>query len=152
MLDRRHNESDNLDNSGGGQQLNLTDGEPQLYRVLADYSALSDRELSMEEGEVVELVKVGCGGWWFVRWGKSLFQKSLFRLFNLQHFRVANYPDVEGWAPETYLERIPSRSFQSKLLYYFYFSIYQRFWGEEMKWNKIGHSSRSSSIQRSKTT
>ena len=67
MLDRRQNESDNLDNSGGGQQLNLTDGEPQLYRVLADYSALSDRELSMEEGEVVELVKVGCGGWWFVR-------------------------------------------------------------------------------------
>ena len=24
-------------------------------------------------------------------------------------FRVANYPDVEGWAPETYLERIPNR-------------------------------------------
>ena len=23
--------------------------------------------------------------------------------------RVANYPDVEGWAPETYLERIPNR-------------------------------------------
>ena len=48
--------------------LNLTaDTEPGLYRVLADYSALSDRELSMQEGEVVELIKVGCGGWWYVR-------------------------------------------------------------------------------------
>ena len=73
-----------------GPGLHPSETEPQLYRVLADYSALSDRELSMQEGEVVELVKVGCGGWWFVR--------------------VANYPDIEGWAPETYLERIPSRS------------------------------------------
>ena len=47
--------------------LNLMDSEPQLYAVLADYSALSDRELSMQEGEVVELIKVGCGGWWYVR-------------------------------------------------------------------------------------
>ena len=48
--------------------LSLTaDTEPGLYRVLADYSALSDRELSMQEGEVVELIKVGCGGWWYAR-------------------------------------------------------------------------------------
>lgn len=48
--------------------LSLTaDTEPGLYRVLADYSALSDRELSMQEEEVVELIKVGCGGWWYVR-------------------------------------------------------------------------------------
>ena len=48
--------------------LSLTaDTEPGLYRVLADYSALSDRELSMQEEEVVELMKVGCGGWWYVR-------------------------------------------------------------------------------------
>ena len=73
-----------------GPGLHPSETEPQLYRVLADYSALSDRELSMQEGEVVELIKVGCGGWWYVR--------------------VANYPDIEGWAPETYLERIPSRS------------------------------------------
>ena len=36
-------------------------------QVLADYSALSDRELSMQEGEIVELIKIGCGGWWYVR-------------------------------------------------------------------------------------
>merc|ERR1719400_2572046 len=74
---------------GEGPGLHPSETESQLYKVLADYSALSDRELSMQEGEVVELIKVGCGGWWYVR--------------------VANYPDIEGWAPETYLERIPSR-------------------------------------------
>lgn len=41
--------------------------EPQYYQVLADYSALSERELSIQEGEIVELIKIGCGGWWYVR-------------------------------------------------------------------------------------
>jgi hypothetical protein len=41
-----------------------------LYRVpqvLADYMALTGRELNLEEGEIVELIKIGCSGWWFVR-------------------------------------------------------------------------------------
>lgn len=77
------------------QSLDLTQdreaetGQPELYRVLADYSALSDRELSLQLGEMVQLVKVGCAGWWFVR--------------------LTSYPDTEGWAPETYLERVPGR-------------------------------------------
>jgi len=89
VLDRRQCDNENLDNNIMETPLNLTESDPQYYRVLADYSALSDRELSMQEGEVVELIKIGCGGWWYVR--------------------VANYPDIEGWAPETYLERIPNR-------------------------------------------
>ena len=53
--------------AGDGPGLHPSETETQLYKVLADYSALSDRELSMQEGEVVELIKVGCGGWWYVR-------------------------------------------------------------------------------------
>ena len=37
------------------------------YRVLADYTALTTREVNLHEGEVVELVKIGCAGWWYVR-------------------------------------------------------------------------------------
>jgi hypothetical protein len=36
-------------------------------QVLADYMALTGRELNLEEGEIVELIKIGCSGWWFVR-------------------------------------------------------------------------------------
>ena len=38
------------------------------YRVLADYTALTARELNLHEGEVVELVKIGCAGWWYIRY------------------------------------------------------------------------------------
>ena len=55
-----------------------------VYKVLADYTALSSREVGLEEGEVVRLVKVGCAGWWFVRKG-----------------------DSQGWAPSTYLQLLP---------------------------------------------
>ena len=53
--------------AGAGPGLHPSQTDAELYKVLADYSALSDRELSMAEGEVVELIKVGCGGWWYVR-------------------------------------------------------------------------------------
>lgn len=60
--------------------------EYPLYQVLADYVALSDRELSLHEQETVELVKTGCAGWWYVR-------------------QVSRYGS-EGWAPSTYLIKI----------------------------------------------
>ena len=60
--------------------------EYPLYQVLADYVALSDRELSLHEQETVELVKTGCAGWWYVR-------------------QVNRY-GREGWAPSTYLIKI----------------------------------------------
>ena len=45
------------------------------YRVLADYTALTTREVNLHEGEVVELVKIGCAGWWYVRLTGQLQEK-----------------------------------------------------------------------------
>ena len=59
------------------------------YRVLADYTALTSREVNLHEGEVVELVKIGCAGWWYVRF--------------------TGYNVTEGWAPSTYMEKLPAR-------------------------------------------
>ena len=57
-----------------------------LYKVLADYTALTRRELGLEEGDVVCVIKVGCAGWWYVR-------------------RLTD--GCEGWAPSTYLQLLP---------------------------------------------
>jgi hypothetical protein len=48
--------------------------------------ALTSREIDLNEDEVVELIKVGCAGWWYVR--------------------ITTYPYPEGWAPSTYLEKM----------------------------------------------
>ena len=56
------------------------------YLVLADYMALTSREIDLTEDETVELIKVGCSGWWYVR--------------------ITTYPYNEGWAPSTYLEKV----------------------------------------------
>lgn len=37
------------------------------YVALADYCAVGNSEVNMREGDMVELLKVGCAGWWFVR-------------------------------------------------------------------------------------
>lgn len=34
---------------------------------LADYCAVGPSEVSLREGDPVELLKVGCAGWWFVK-------------------------------------------------------------------------------------
>lgn len=34
---------------------------------LADYCAMGHSEVTMKEGDNVELLKVGCAGWWFVK-------------------------------------------------------------------------------------
>merc|ERR1711892_404612 len=60
------------------------------YQVLADYMALTGRELNLHEGESVQLIKIGCAGWWYVR--------------------LTVYPFSEGWAPSTYLEKLPVRN------------------------------------------
>ncbi len=57
-----------------------------LFLALADYVALTSRELHLSEDDAVELVKVGCAGWWYVR--------------------LVEYPYQEGWAPSTYLEKV----------------------------------------------
>ncbi|KAL3290289.1 hypothetical protein HHI36_023634 [Cryptolaemus montrouzieri] len=59
------------------------------YVVLADYFAMGCSEVNMKEGEVVELLKIGCTGWWYVKVCGSA---------------------AEGWAPAAYLENIFRRS------------------------------------------
>lgn len=59
------------------------------YKVLADYIAMTSRELNLHQGDVVELIKIGCAGWWFVRY--------------------CNERESSGWAPSTYLEKMPAR-------------------------------------------
>ena len=76
--------SGQLDRSSSVEQLDTDTA--QLYRALADYTALTARELNLHAGEVVALVRAGCAGWWYVR--------------------LASYPHTEGWAPSTYLDRV----------------------------------------------
>ena len=56
------------------------------YLVLADYDPLSDRELGLRQMDLVDLLKTGCAGWWFVR--------------------LVRAPYSQGWAPSTYLQQI----------------------------------------------
>ncbi|XP_065353804.1 guanine nucleotide exchange factor DBS-like isoform X3 [Cloeon dipterum] len=53
------------------------------FTALADYCAMGSSEVTMHEGDVIELLKVGCAGWWFVK------------VLGTQQ---------EGWAPSAYLE------------------------------------------------
>ncbi|XP_011866012.1 PREDICTED: guanine nucleotide exchange factor DBS-like isoform X1 [Vollenhovia emeryi] len=65
------------------------------YVALADYCAVGQSEVTMREGDTLELLKVGCAGWWFIKLIGS---------------------GLEGWAPAAYLEPISrktSRSSQS---------------------------------------
>jgi len=64
----------------------LDSGGPH-YTALADYTALTARELNLHLGDSLHLVKVGCAGWWYVR--------------------LAEFPYSEGWAPSTYLQAEP---------------------------------------------
>lgn len=59
------------------------------YVSLADYSAIGRSEVSMTEGDVVELLKVGCAGWWFVRVQSS---------------------QREGWVPAAFLEHYAKKA------------------------------------------
>ena len=63
-----------------------SNGTSSKFIVLADYMALTSREIDLSEDEVVDVIKIGCAGWWYVK--------------------LSNYPYLEGWAPSTYLEKI----------------------------------------------
>ncbi|XP_031630379.1 uncharacterized protein LOC116345285 isoform X1 [Contarinia nasturtii] len=60
---------------------------------LADYCAMGHSEVSMKEGDVVELLKIGCAGWWFIR---DLSNNG-----------------AEGWAPAAFLDPIHRRTHRS---------------------------------------
>ena len=81
-----------MDRSSSVEQLDVA-----RYRALADYTALTTRELNLHRGECVDLIKMGCAGWWYVR--------------------LHEYPYTEGWAPSTYLEKLthgPARENKNK--------------------------------------
>ncbi|XP_030369624.1 guanine nucleotide exchange factor DBS isoform X2 [Scaptodrosophila lebanonensis] len=62
------------------------------FVALADYTAMGHSEVSMREGETIELLKVGCAGWWYVRVLDT---------------------NAEGWSPAAYLESINRKSSRS---------------------------------------
>ncbi|CAL4075150.1 unnamed protein product, partial [Meganyctiphanes norvegica] len=62
------------------------------FLVLADYNAMGNSEVSLREGDFVDLIKVGCAGWWYVR--------------------VTGTP-YEGWSPAAYLERVLKKGSRS---------------------------------------
>ena len=61
------------------------DASGQRLVVLADYMALTSCEIDLNKDQVVELIKVGCAGWWYVC--------------------ITTYPYSEGWPQSTYLEK-----------------------------------------------
>ena len=69
--------------NGNAQQQNGESSRPTFpqYCALADYSALTSRELGLTQGEVVELVKIGCAGWWYVRRAQHPWTEGWWVLF-----------------------------------------------------------------------
>ena len=59
------------------------------YIALADYNRVGSGEISMREGDILEVLKIGNEGWWFVR------------------LRATG---EEGWAPASYLDSLKRRS------------------------------------------
>ncbi|KAF5275360.1 hypothetical protein FQR65_LT04188 [Abscondita terminalis] len=86
------NWSSDCSNSEEDEQQNNTAILSGRYVALADYCAMGISEVNMKDGDIVELLKVGCAGWWFVK---------LVGTSN------------EGWAPAAYLENIHRRTSRS---------------------------------------
>lgn len=64
----------------------------------------------MKEGDIVELLKIGCAGWWFVKViGRSEFGAPSGRILNMISSEIIGN-SLEGWAPAAYLEPINRKS------------------------------------------
>jgi len=61
----------------------------QEYTVLAEYTAVDSGEITLHEGDLIEVLKIGSDGWWYVRCMSS---------------------GEEGWAPASYLDMMKRRS------------------------------------------
>ncbi|XP_017865479.1 PREDICTED: uncharacterized protein LOC108615484 isoform X2 [Drosophila arizonae] len=97
MADRDHPEgcgwSSDYSNSEDEISVNEDNSTPgSKFIALADYTAMGHSEVSMREGEAIELLKVGCAGWWYVRVLDT---------------------NAEGWTPGAYLESINRKSSRS---------------------------------------
>ncbi|XP_070213209.1 guanine nucleotide exchange factor DBS-like isoform X2 [Littorina saxatilis] len=76
------NEEDNGQESSPGFEPSYR----QHFVSLGDYTAMDSTELSLGEGETVEVLRVGSHGWWYGRLITT---------------------GAEGWVPSTYLEPLP---------------------------------------------
>ncbi|XP_038122208.1 guanine nucleotide exchange factor DBS isoform X4 [Culex quinquefasciatus] len=85
------NSEDEFTHGGGGGGGGGEDGVLPGHKFvsLADYCAMGNSEVSMKETDIVELLKIGCAGWWFVK---------------------VIGTGLEGWAPAAYLEPINRKS------------------------------------------
>ncbi|XP_023171660.2 guanine nucleotide exchange factor DBS isoform X6 [Drosophila hydei] len=97
IADRDHPEgcgwSSDYSNSEDEISVNEDNSTPgSKFIALADYTAMGHSEVSMREGEAIELLKVGCAGWWYVRVLDT---------------------NAEGWTPGAYLESINRKSSRS---------------------------------------
>ncbi|XP_030557055.1 guanine nucleotide exchange factor DBS isoform X2 [Drosophila novamexicana] len=95
--DRDHPEgcgwSSDYSNSEDEMSVNEDNSTPgSKFIALADYTAMGHSEVSMREGEAIELLKVGCAGWWYVRVLDT---------------------NAEGWTPGAYLESVNRKSSRS---------------------------------------
>lgn len=74
-------------------------------------------EVSLREGDVVELLKVGCAGWWFVKILGKLYtieRNACDVIFNISNrFGSRIGVNVEGWAPAAYLESVNRKPYRS---------------------------------------
>nr|XP_041631624.1 guanine nucleotide exchange factor DBS isoform X5 [Drosophila kikkawai] len=92
---------DQLENCGWSSDCSNSEDELSLteennspgskFIALADYTAMGHSEVSLREGDTIELLKVGCAGWWYVRVLDSC---------------------AEGWAPGAYTQSINRKSSQ----------------------------------------
>lgn len=64
---------------------NLEEEPAITYTAIADYASLETSELSFNQGDTLQVLRVGEGGWWFAR-SQSKAQ--------------------EGWVPGSYLEQV----------------------------------------------
>lgn len=60
------------------------------YVSLADYCAMGNSEVSMKEGATVELKKIGCAGWWFVR----VLGKCFILFLSSRHISLEFHPKL----------------------------------------------------------
>jgi hypothetical protein len=80
------------------------------YVALADYCAIGNSEVNMREGDMIELLKVGCAGWWFVKIiGKQIDLDEI--KYEIKTCPVGS--SVEGWAPAAYLENLHRKTSRS---------------------------------------
>ncbi|KAK6619582.1 hypothetical protein RUM43_012339 [Polyplax serrata] len=82
-------EEESSDLSNSDEEDTFTEQVPGArYIVLADYRSQGHNEISLQEGTQVEVLKIGCGGWWYIKLLDHYFQGQ----------------PIEGWAPSAYLE------------------------------------------------